>query len=292
MLGAGSEPSAIPLRSSRPTAEPYDGPQRARAGHRQAALDVGLAIVLPPCRLPPLAGNPRFHDRGTSRASWRASTRMREGRRRAHGVSVARGPPLGAPQATRPVWPDGDSGYVEHDHGSPRHVHALHREERSVATCRAQQPVPAEKIFFFFRAAGTQPASRARRDVVHAIPRRRARTSPCSPTQARQSSHLFTTTAGNPRRRTHSRRLAYATAGACPTGDRVGLAGSQTRPLRRSQTKLETESTRTGNERRAMRPTTATCGQRWIATASPAYALEGGERSPSTHHPTCAVRRP
>ena len=140
-----------------PDGTPYEDPNALALAVAQAAIEVGLAIVLIPAAYP-RGGHPRFHDPDIEIFLARVDA-LREWAGGRDGVSVAVA--AHSVRAVPPDWLEAIAGYAS-DHGLPRHVHAS-EQPREVRDCRAQHG--ASPIELLARTGFLGP----RTSVVHAI---------------------------------------------------------------------------------------------------------------------------
>ena len=140
-----------------PDGTPYEEPNALALAVAQAAIEVGLEIVLIPAAYH-RGGHPRFHDPDVESFLARVDA-LREWAGGRDGVSVAVA--AHSVRAVPPDWLEAIAGYAS-DHGLPRHVHAS-EQPREVRDCRAQHG--ASPIELLARTGFLGP----RTSVVHAI---------------------------------------------------------------------------------------------------------------------------
>jgi formimidoylglutamate deiminase len=253
---------------------PYDEPNALALAVAQAALDVGLRIVVIPAAYHG-GGHPRFHDRDVESFLARVDA-LREWADGRDGVSVAVA--AHSVRAVPPAWLQAIAGYAG-DHGLPRHVHAS-EQPREVSECRAQHG--ASPIELLARTGYLGP----RTTVVHAI-----HVDERDVALLADSDTIVVTcptTEGN-LGDGHLPALAYRDAGV-----RLAIGSdSQVRVDPFEETReLETGARREGTTRRALLAHTATCGRSSCATGWPASAWRAARPSTSTSiTPTCAASR-
>jgi formimidoylglutamate deiminase len=140
-----------------PDGTPYDDPNALALAVAQAAIDVGLRIVLIPAAYH-RGGHARFHDPDVESFLARVDA-LRDWAAGRDGVSVAN-----AAHSVRAVpqdWLQAIAGYAT-DHGLPRHVHSA-EQPREVRECRAHHGASPNELLH--RTGFLRP----RTSVVHAI---------------------------------------------------------------------------------------------------------------------------
>ena len=259
-----------------PDGTPYDEPNALAIAVAQAAIEVGLEIVLIPAA---------YHRGGRTRAS--TALRRRElprARRRAARVGrrprrrLGRAWPRTRSARSRPSWLEAIAGYAS-DHGlaAPRP-----RAPSSPARCATAAPSTAPARSSCSRARASWARARASCTRIHVDERDVA-------LLADSETIVVTcpTTEGN-LGDGHLPALAYRDAGV-----RLAIGSDSQVRVDPSRRRASSRPARAARAPRAARcwPTTATCGPSWPATAWPASGLaRAARRSTSTSStPTCAA---
>jgi formimidoylglutamate deiminase len=158
MLGAGyGAVGEFHYVHHRPDGAPYDDPNALAIALAQAAMEVGLSIVLIPAAYN-RGGHPRFQDPDLEAFLARVDA-LREWAAGRDEVSVAVA--AHSVRAVPPDWLEAIAGYAS-DHGVPRHIHAA-EQPREVRECRSQHG--ASPIELLHRTGFLGP----RTSVIHGI---------------------------------------------------------------------------------------------------------------------------
>ena len=243
-----------------PDGTPYDEPNALALAVAQAALDVGLPIVLIPAAYH-RGGHPRFHDPDVE-SFLRASTRCASG---PTGATASRS--RVAAHSVRAVparLARGDRRLRRATTGCPP------RARLRAAARGARLPRPARRQPDRAARAHRLPRAADERHPRH--PRRRARRGAAG--RQRHDRRHLPDDRGQPRRRQPAGAGLSRRRGAA--GDRLGLAGPR-RPLRGDARARDRRAPR-GHARAARcSPTTATCGPSWRRNGLASLGLEGGD---------------